>query len=69
MGDKHFLKGVIIMMNFVILVAAFVTANLLVATIAMMVFTNKKVLKWYYKKIFSLMNSMNEMVEELEEEP
>ena len=57
------------MMNFVILVAAFVTANLLVAAIAMMVFTNKKVLKWYYKKIFSLMNSMNEMVEELEEEP
>lgn len=56
------------MMNFVILVAAFVTANLLVATIAMIVFTNKKVLKWYYKKIFSLMNSMNEMVEELEEE-
>lgn len=56
------------MMNFVILVAAFVTANLLVAAIAMMVFTNKKVLKWYYKKIFSLMNSMNEMVEELEEE-
>ena len=68
MRDKHFLKGVIIMMNFVILVAAFVTANLLVAAIAMMVFTNKKVLKWYYKKIFSLMNSMNEMVEELEEE-
>lgn len=56
------------MMNFVILVAAFVTANLLVAAIAMMVLTNKKVLKWYYKKIFSLMNSMNEMVEELEEE-
>ena len=53
------------MMDFVILVAAFVVANLLCVSIAFAVMFNKKVVKWYYKKVLNLMKDMEEIAGEV----
>ena len=49
------------MMNFVIMTLSFTTAILLASAISVMVVTNKRVLKWYLKKV---QKSTEEFLEE-----
>lgn len=55
------------MMDFVILVAAFVVAQLLTMVIAFAVILNKRVLKWYYKKSMKMIEGITEAMVELED--
>ena len=65
MREKHFLKGCIKMMDFVLMTLSFTIAILLASALSCVFVMNGKVIKfivkWYIKRLKSLENEFEEM--------
>lgn len=53
------------MLNMITLVVAFTLANITTAIIAMVAISDKRFMKFYYKKIIDMMKTMDEVSDEI----